>query len=110
MTAKRKTPGRAAARKPAVRRAVWALQDAKNNFSEVVRRAESEGPQVITRHGRDAAVVISPDRFRPRAAPAKSLLEALRNSPFTEILEENPGFLDDLRDRTDTGRDVKLGN
>ncbi|MDX2222232.1 MAG: type II toxin-antitoxin system Phd/YefM family antitoxin [Rhodospirillaceae bacterium] len=89
---------------------MWALQDAKNNFSEVVRRAEAEGPQVITRHGRDAAVVISPEQFQPRAAPAKSLLEALRDSPLAEFLEENPDIFDDIRDRSDTGRDIKLGD
>ena len=36
---------------------LWPLQDAKNQFSEVVRRAQKEGPQTVTRHGRPVAVV-----------------------------------------------------
>ena len=37
---------------------VWMLQDAKNAFSEVVNRACSSGPQIVTRRGRPVAVVI----------------------------------------------------
>mgnify|MGYP001575300947 FL=1 len=43
--------------------AKWQLQEAKNRLSEVVRKARSEGPQVITLHGSDAAVVISARDF-----------------------------------------------
>lgn len=42
----------------------WQLQDAKQRFSELVRRAEADGPQVVTRHGRDVVVVIATDDFR----------------------------------------------
>ena len=38
--------------------AKWQLQEAKNRLSEVVRKAQHEGPQTITLHGRDAAVVV----------------------------------------------------
>lgn len=37
----------------------WPISEAKNKFSEVVRRAQSEGPQYITVRGRRAVVVIS---------------------------------------------------
>jgi prevent-host-death family protein len=37
----------------------WQLQEAKQRFSEVVRRALSSGPQVVTRHGRAAVVVVA---------------------------------------------------
>ena len=40
-------------------RTAWALQDAKNRFSEVVENAMSKGPQLITRRGQDAVVVVS---------------------------------------------------
>jgi prevent-host-death family protein len=43
--------------------ATWKLQDAKARFSEVVRRARSEGPQHVTMHGRDSVVVVSSDEF-----------------------------------------------
>ena len=35
----------------------WQLQEAKQRFSELVRRAEKEGPQVVTRHGEEVVVV-----------------------------------------------------
>lgn len=38
---------------------IWQLQAAKQKLSEVVDRALSEGPQVISRRGRETAVVIS---------------------------------------------------
>ena len=41
----------------------WKLQDAKARFSEVVRRAQSEGPQRVTVHGKDAVVVISAQEY-----------------------------------------------
>jgi len=36
----------------------WQLQDAKNRLSELVNRALSEGPQIITRHGAPTVVVM----------------------------------------------------
>jgi antitoxin Phd len=43
--------------------AKWALQDAKAHFSEVVRRANADGPQVMTYRGVEKAVVVSADEF-----------------------------------------------
>lgn len=37
----------------------WQLQEAKQRFSEVVRAAIDSGPQIITRHGEEVAVMIS---------------------------------------------------
>ncbi len=42
----------------------WALQDAKARFSEVVRKAKTEGPQQITVHGREEVVVVSVEEYR----------------------------------------------
>jgi prevent-host-death family protein len=39
----------------------WQLQDAKNRFSEIVRRARDEGPQAVTVLAKPAAVVLSAD-------------------------------------------------
>ena len=39
-------------------RSSWALQDAKNRLSEVVERALHDGPQTITRRGKDTAVLL----------------------------------------------------
>ena len=41
----------------------WQLQEAKQRFSEVVRRAETDGPQVVTRHGVEVVVVVDAAEF-----------------------------------------------
>jgi antitoxin Phd len=41
----------------------WQLQEAKNKLSELIDRSISEGPQIITRHGVEIAVVILPTAF-----------------------------------------------
>jgi len=44
----------------------WKLQDAKARFSELVRRARAGEPQRVTLHGREAVMVIDPERFEVR--------------------------------------------
>ena len=41
----------------------WHLQDAKNNFSKVVQKAMTEGPQTVTLRGERTAVVLSADEY-----------------------------------------------
>jgi prevent-host-death family protein len=40
----------------------WSLQDAKARLSEVIRLAQSEGPQTVTVHGQPAVVVSAAKR------------------------------------------------
>lgn len=59
----------------------WTLAEAKNQLSEVVRRAVDQGPQTISVRGKDTAVVLSKAQFEalsPRAPPRdlKALLLA----------------------------------
>ena len=54
----------------------WPVQEAKQQFSRVVEAARAEGPQVVTRHGREVAVVLSIADYR--ALGGGSLKEALR--------------------------------
>ena len=42
----------------------WQVNQARNHLSEVLDQAESEGPQVITHHGKERAVVLSIDSYR----------------------------------------------
>ena len=42
----------------------WRLQEAKQRFSEFVRRAEREGPQLITRHGEETVVMVHVEEYR----------------------------------------------
>src|SRR5438552_8900651 len=55
--------GETTAKQPAAR---WQLQTARARFSEVFRRARSEGPQWITRQDREAVVMLPAEEF---AAP-----------------------------------------
>ncbi len=84
----------------------WQLQTAKNRFSEVVDRAIDQGPQVITRRGSDAVVVISIEEYRRLRRPAKDLVEFFRSSPLAAARAEDED-LDFERD-TDSGREVEL--
>jgi prevent-host-death family protein len=80
--------------------AVWQVQEAKARLSEVIARARNEGPQTITRHGREQAVVVSVEDYRAAMT---------RGPDFKAYLFGGPK-LDDFsieRDR-DTGRDVEL--
>ncbi len=42
----------------------WQLQEAKQQLSRVVDLAAKEGPQTITRHGSEVAVLVSIDDYR----------------------------------------------
>jgi prevent-host-death family protein len=65
----------------------WPLQDAKARFSELVRKAHSDGPQHVTLHGRDAVVVVDADEFNrlQGARTGKLLIDALQASPHRHI-------------------------
>lgn len=63
----------------------WQLQEAKNRFSELVERTLSEGPQLVTRRGQDAVVVLSVRDFQ-RLSEGPSLIETLLRAPRGEPL------------------------
>ncbi|MET3896789.1 antitoxin Phd [Devosia sp. UYZn731] len=42
----------------------WQVQQAKSHFSEVIDKAQHEGPQTITRHGVETAVVLSMEEYQ----------------------------------------------
>jgi antitoxin Phd len=60
----------------------WQLQEAKNRLSELVRKARDEGPQVITVHGADAAVVVSAEQYAKLARRKGTLVDFFRKSPL----------------------------
>ena len=67
---------------------VWQLQEAKNKFSAVVDAALHGHPQLVTRRGRDAVVVISSEdyaRLRQQSrAPQLNFKEYLLTMPLPE--------------------------
>lgn len=78
----------------------WQLQEAKAQFSEVVRRASADGPQWVTKQGRPAAVILSVEDYERLRAPKRQqrLSEFLRTSPLAdeEIMFERSS--DPIRD------------
>ena len=80
---------------------IWALQDAKNRFSELVDRALSDGPQTVTRHGRKTVIIISADEYGRMTTPQGSFCEFMRKSPLA-------GAQLDIDRPRDTGRKLKL--
>jgi prevent-host-death family protein len=58
----------------------WQLQTAKQHFSELVERARTEGPQVVTKHGRDAVVVVSAEEYTRLRDTEPSLIYAYSRS------------------------------
>ena len=63
----------------------WQLQEAKNKFSEVVERARTRGPQVVTRRGKEAVVVVSVEEFERLSRPRESLVEFMGRSPLRKV-------------------------
>lgn len=80
----------------------WQLQEAKNKLSQVVRDAKESGPQVITVHGKDTAVVVSIEEYERLANVVQgSFLEFMQSSPWSDV-ELNIERIDDV------GREVEL--
>jgi len=91
-------------RSPTQAGAAWKLEDAKAQFSEVVRRARTEGPQHVTVRGQEAVVAIAVEELRrllPVVAPDPPLVAFLQSLDLSSL------DLDRDRDR-DLGRDVAL--
>ncbi len=80
--------------------ALWQVQEAKTRLSEVIEEAQDKGPQIITRHGRERAVVLSIADFRALTAHKPGLREYLLGGPKVDSFEIEPG--------RDTGREIAL--
>jgi prevent-host-death family protein len=63
----------------------WQLQEAKQRFSELIRSVESDGPQFVTRHGEEVAVVI--DIAEYRRGGGADFKAFLRSGPEFDELE-----------------------
>ncbi|MCW1966688.1 MAG: type II toxin-antitoxin system Phd/YefM family antitoxin [Anaerolineae bacterium] len=80
----------------------WQLQEAKNKLSELIDRVLSEGPQMITRHGREVVVVMPIAGYKKLTAPKARLGDFFASSP----LRNSELVLD--RDRQAKIRDLDL--
>jgi prevent-host-death family protein len=65
----------------------WQVQEAKQRFSEVLRCAQSDGPQIITRHGEEVAVIIDATEFHKLTDEVPDFKEYLRAGPSFDDLD-----------------------
>ena len=60
----------------------WTVAEAKAKLSEVIERAHNSGPQRITRHGKEAAVVVSAEEWKRKTKRKGNLAEFFASSPL----------------------------
>ncbi|MGH6814423.1 MAG: type II toxin-antitoxin system prevent-host-death family antitoxin [Hyphomicrobiaceae bacterium] len=65
----------------------WPLQHAKARFSELVRKAQAEGPQHVAIHGRDTVVVLSEEEYSRLTGKrsGRLLVDVLAASPLADV-------------------------
>ena len=66
----------------------WQLQDAEHRITELVECALREGPQLITKRGRNAVVVLAASEYR-RLTDEDGLTSLLLQAPRGEPLEHS---------------------
>ncbi|HEY5047157.1 MAG TPA: type II toxin-antitoxin system Phd/YefM family antitoxin [Rhizomicrobium sp.] len=59
----------------------WSVQDAKARFSELLDTCLREGPQVVTKRGTDAAVLVPVEDWRRLEKSARPTLKELLLAP-----------------------------
>lgn len=84
----------------------WQVQTAKARFSELFRKARTEGPQRVTKQGKEAVVVLAAEEYdklkqRKPETKEKTLWQIFRESPLVGLEMEFE------RDKSPM-RDVKL--
>jgi prevent-host-death family protein len=63
----------------------WQIQEAKAKFSELVQKAIDEGPQTVTRRGKDIVVVLSAEQFDLMKKRQIDLKDLLQSAPWHEL-------------------------
>lgn len=67
----------------------WQIQEAKQRFSEVLRRVATDGPQAVTRHGEEIAVILDMDAYRRLTGQhdERDLLDFIASAPPLDELD-----------------------
>ena len=65
----------------------WQLQEAKQKFSELVRRTLEERPQVVTKHGKEVVMVVPAEEFRRTGEKKPDFKEFLLSGPDLSVLD-----------------------
>ncbi len=61
---------------------IWTVAEAKARLSELIENARARGPQTITRNGKTAAVVVSPDEWERKTKRVGTLADFFAASPL----------------------------
>jgi prevent-host-death family protein len=64
----------------------WQVQEAKQRFSELVRHARDDGPQFVTKHGEEVAVVVAMEDYR-RLTGRADFKQVLLSAPDLSALD-----------------------
>ena len=80
---------------------IWQLQEAKNKFSKLVEKAQHEGPQFVTKHGKESVVVLSVEEYKKIIKPKSNLFQFIQTSPLSK------NMVSIKRDKS-SGRDIEL--
>jgi prevent-host-death family protein len=75
----------------------WTVAEAKAKLSEVIEKAQTDGPQRITRHGKEAVVVVSAEEWKRKTKRKGSLAAFLLESPLRGSVLKTPRLDDDPR-------------
>jgi prevent-host-death family protein len=65
----------------------WQVQQAKQRFSELLRRTLDEGPQIVTRHGQAVVVMVAVDEYRRLTGPLLDFKTFLLSGPDLSVLD-----------------------
>jgi len=85
---------------------LWQVQEAKQRFSELLRAALSDGPQIVTRHGEEIAVVIEIAEFHRLRGDVADLRDVLLGGPkFDDDVADALAAIEEER-KADFGRSV----
>jgi prevent-host-death family protein len=60
----------------------WTVAQAKAKLSEVIDRAVSSGPQIVTRNGVETVVVVAVEEWEKKTKRRGSLIDFLASSPL----------------------------
>lgn len=88
----------------------WQIQEAKQQLSQMLRAVEDSGPQSITRHGEEVAVIIDIEEYRRLTGPRRSFVEHIMAFPKLDVASNERDVFDEIEAerRADLPREIDL--
>jgi prevent-host-death family protein len=65
----------------------WQVQEAKQRFSELVQRALEDGPQTVTRRGKEVVVIIAAEEYQRLTGSKPDFKTFLLSGPDLDMLD-----------------------